>query len=386
MKILHVIPSVSIIHGGPSLAVFGMVKALINQGVSVEILTTNDDGKDILDVPIEQKTIYRGVPCIFCHCLSYFSKYAVSSNLAQWLWNNIKKYDLIHIHSIFSYSSTVAMSIARYYKIPYVVRPLGQLCQWSLKQNFLVKKIYLRMIGYDNINHAKAIHYTAEQEKQEVKSLSFDPQPCVIPLGIDIPDTISDAELHIRDILGISDKAPLILFLSRIHPKKGLDYLIRSLANVSSQFSFHLIIAGDGKEEDKQVIDQLIDNFHLRERTHFVGFVQGETKNLLLQGSDLFALTSHSENFGIVVIEAMAAGLPLLLTRGVALAPIVEENQLGYIADLNEDSIVKSLKIFFENRLQKDEISQKNKKYVENNFSWDTISIKLISLYESILS
>jgi glycosyltransferase involved in cell wall biosynthesis len=87
-----------------------------------------------------------------------------------------------------------------------------------------------------------------------------------------------------------------------------------------------------------------------------------------------------------VVIEALAAGLPLLLTRGVALAPIVEENQLGYIADLNEDSIVKSLKIFFENRLQKDEISQKNKKYVENNFSWDTISIKLISLYESILS
>jgi glycosyltransferase involved in cell wall biosynthesis len=197
---------------------------------------------------------------------------------------------------------------------------------------------------------------------------------------------IPDASVRVRKLLGISDNAPLILFLSRIHPKKGLDYLIRALAKISSQFPFHLIIAGDGTEEDKQIIYELIDDFQLKDKTHFLGFVQGETKDLLLQGSSLFALTSHSENFGIAVIEAMAAGLPLLLTRGVALASIVEENDLGYIADLDEDSITECLKTFFDNRSDKGGMGHKNKKYVEKNFSWDIISKQVIALYESTLN
>jgi glycosyltransferase involved in cell wall biosynthesis len=386
MKILHIIPSVSSIHGGPSLAIFGMVKSLISQGISVEILTTNDDGQKILDVPIQQKTTYNGVPCIFCNCLPFLPKYAISNDLAQWLWKNINDYDLIHIHSIFSYSSIVAMPIARYYGIPYVARPLGQLCQWSLEQNSIFKKTYLQIIGYNNLNHAHAIHFTAELEKEEAKNLHLKPKSVIIPLGIDIPIPISDASIQLRELLEISDNAPLILFLSRIHPKKGLDYLIRALAKISSQFPFHLIIAGDGKEEDKQIIYELIDDFQLKEKTHFLGFVQGEMKNLLLQGSDLFALTSHSENFGIVVIEALAAGLPVLLTRGVALASMVEENKMGYVANLDVNNIAENMTEFLDywkiNEIKP--IGNRNKIYIEENYSWNIIAKKLITIYNKL--
>jgi glycosyltransferase involved in cell wall biosynthesis len=388
MKVLHVTPSVSPIHGGTTAAILGMVKALKNQGISVEILTTNDDGQKVLDVPIQKKVIYNGVPCIFCNCLPYLPRYAISNDLAQWLWQQITNYDLIHIHCVFSYSSTVAMTIARIQQKQFIVTPHGMLCDWSLRQHSRLKKAYLQMIGYDNLNRARIIHFTADQERLEAQVLSLKTESTTIPLGLDIPMIIPDASVRVRKLLGISDNAPLILFLSRIHPKKGLDYLIRALAKISSQFPFHLIIAGDGTEEDKQIIYELIDDFQLKDKTHFLGFVQGENKNLLLQGSSLFALTSHSENFGIVVIEAMAAGLPILVTPGVALSNVIRDNDFGYVPDLDADDIAKDIQRFLtaEYTTENKSINERSKNYIKDNYSWNTISKKMINVYQQILN
>jgi len=386
MKVLHIIPSVSPIHGGPSLAIIGMVKSLINQGLSVEVVTTNDNGKNLLDVPIRQNFFYKEVPFYFCNCLPYWQQYALSNDLAQWLWENIRNYDLLHIHSIFSYSSTVAMAIARYQKIPYLVRPLGQLCKWPLQQNSLVKKIYFDLIGYKNINNARAIHFTAYQEEQEAQVLNLQPKPVIIPLGVDSPPAIPNASIRLRNLLKISNDEPIILFLSRIHPKKGLDYLIPALGKLSSSYLFHFIIAGDGKEEDKQHLNQLLEEYRLTDKTHLLGFVEGEQKNLLLQGSDMFALTSHSENFGVVVLEAMVAGLPVLLTPGVALASMVKENQLGYVPYLDSDSIALNLEKLLQNPEQTKEMGERGKTFVKNHYTWDQIAKQLITTYENILN
>jgi glycosyltransferase involved in cell wall biosynthesis len=286
MKILHVIPSVSQVRGGTSQAVLDMVKALRANNIDAEIATTNDNGSGLLDVPLQKRIEYEQVPVWF---FSRFSpnvnsvrEYAFSMQLTTWLWNNIYKYDILHIHAIFSYPSTITMAIARMKNVPYIVLPHGLLCTWSLQQSTRKKQIYLRLIERANLNNSQAIHFTSLHEQQE-SQLGLKVSSYVLPLGQSMPTLLLDARFRVRQRFNIPADEPVILFLSRLHPKKGLDYLISSLSKVSyHRFSF--ILAGSGTPEYEAEINSLLISSGLRDRTHVVGFVQGEEKDLLIQG------------------------------------------------------------------------------------------------------
>jgi glycosyltransferase involved in cell wall biosynthesis len=388
LKVLHIIPSVATVRGGPSQAVIEMVSALRSQGVDAEIATTNDNGKDLLDVPLYELTNqlaeYGHVPIRFFPRFSpnihAVREFAFSRSLTTWLWQHITEYDLVHVHAIFSYASTIVMAIARIKKVPYINRPLGQLCTWSMQQSKVRKQIYLKLIERSNLLHSQALHFTAQQELEEFNLLKLNIPSFVLPHGVKVPDLISDAQERVRKLLQIPDRFPILLFMSRIHPKKGLEYLIAALSKLK-EYNFALVIAGSGEPIYVQQIQDLLVTHGLRERTHLVGFVEGETKNLYLQGADLFALTSHSENFGIAAIESLASGTPVLITDGVAIATMVQEQAIGYVTKLEINVIASTIQDFFEHPHIAKQKGDRAQQYIADHYAWDKIAQKLITTY-----
>ena len=392
MKVLHVIPSVAAVRGGPSQAVIEMVRGLRSQDVDAEIVTTNDNGKDLLDVPLYELTDrleeYANVPIRFFPRFSpninAVREFAFSGALTTWLWQHITEYDLVHVHAIFSYASTIAMAIARIKNVPYITRPLGQLCEWSLQQSKLRKQIYLNVIERSNLLCSKSLHFTAEQEKTEFNQLGLNIPNFILPHGVYIPTPISDAKTQVREILHILDQRPIVLFMSRIHPKKGLEYLISALSKLK-EYNFVLVIAGSGDPDYVNQIKDLLKTHDICDRTHMIGFVKGETKNLYLQGADIFALTSHSENFGIAAIEALAAGTPVLITDGVAIAPMVKEQAIGYVTQLEVEAIASIIQEFFDHPDIAKQKGDRATLYIAEHYSWAKITCRLMTVYKNLL-
>ncbi|MDZ8188195.1 MAG: glycosyltransferase [Nostoc sp. ChiSLP02] len=388
MRVLHIIPSVSHVRGGPSLVVMDIVKALRAKNIDAEIATTNDNGNYLLDVPLQKLIEYKQVPITFFYRFSppikIIREYAFSWQLTVWLWDNICDYDILHIHAIFSYTSTIAMAIARLKNVPYITMPHGLLCQWSLQQSSRRKQIYMRLIEQANLDRSQAIHLTSQQEHEEVAQLRLKAPIFVLPHGLSTPQPIFNARYLLRQHLKVPPDEPIILFLSRLHPKKGLDYLIPALGKLTHH-RFTFAIAGSGSQEYETEIESALVANNIRDRTHFTGFVVGETKDLLLQGSDLFALTSHTENFGLAVLEALAVGVPVLLTPGVALASVVQEHQLGYVVQMDVVAIALAIEKYLTHPQEGKNMGDRARQTIREKYTWEKIVTKIIDVYQAFI-
>jgi glycosyltransferase involved in cell wall biosynthesis len=269
--------------------------------------------------------------------------------------------------------------------VPYITRPLGQLCEWSLQQSKQKKDIYLNLIEKANLMGTKSVHLTAKQEQIELESLGWNLSSFVLPHGLTLAPLIANAREQLHQMLGIPLENPVILFLSRLHLKKGLDYLIPALSKLrDSNQNFAFAIAGSGDPEYEVELERLLQKYNLSDRTYKLGFVSGEKKNICLQGSDLYALTSYSENFGVAVLEALGAGTPVLVTKGVALSQLVQEQNLGWAVDLEIGAIADSIQDFLDHPAVAQEIGDRAAQYVAEHYTWEKIAFNLKSIYENI--
>lgn len=369
MKVLHVIPSVSERSGGPATAIVPMCRALQAEGVDVQLLSTSHG---LTQIPTD-RSLYKGVPARFFPVQVGVS-FKYSRPLASWLKANVREFDLVHIHAVFNHASIAAAKACRKSGVPYIVRPLGTLDPWSMKQKPARKKIFWSLAGKRMLQGSAAVHYTADGEKTATEESLGINHGRVIALGVEINgSSTKNAAESFPALAG----RKYVLLLSRLDPKKGAELLIDAFKSVKDD-AWRLVIAGDGPREYVSALKQRAVR---SERIIFTGWVEGEQKEALLHDASLFALPSRQENFGLSVMEAMARGVPVLVSPHVNLAGEIEAADGGWIVEL--DRLGAGLAAVLEDQ---NECARRGKAAQEFSraYSWQRTARELAGLYRQI--
>lgn len=382
MRILQIVPSIALVYGGPSQMVRGLSAALAKQGVDLTILTTDsngDTGQAPLDVPLNQPVTEEGYTVRYFRC-SPFRRYKFSVDLLNWLWQHASEFDLAHIHALFSPVTSCAATVARTQKLPYILRPLGTLDPADLRKKKQLKQLYATLLERPNIAGAAALHFTSQQEAQTSERFGVSTRDIVMPLGVNPIEPPAEVTPN--------KGTPVILFMSRIEPKKGLNLLIPALEQVlAAGCQFEFVLAGSNPQDpdyEAQIQNQ-IKQSPLAACTKITGFVTGQEKTALLQKADLFVLPSYYENFGIAVAEAMVAGVPVIISDGVHIWEDVKQAQAGWVSSCEVEGIAALVQSALHNGEERRRRGSNAKAYALKHYSWDAIAHQMIQVYDQII-
>jgi glycosyltransferase involved in cell wall biosynthesis len=377
MRVLHVIPSVSDRSGGPATAIVPMCRALSESGIEVLLATTNSGLEmEVPDGPVD----FRGVSTAFFPA-QFLESFKFSKPMSAWLNKNVGSFDVVHIHAVFNHACVAAANACRKQRVPYVVRPLGTLDPWSMKQKRFRKQLFWRFTGRAMLHGAAAVHYTTAAEKEAAEhSLGLN-HGIVVPLGID-PE-MSDLSSQLPEVTG----HPYVLVLSRLHPKKGLDVLIDAFLNVVDDTRFEhwrLVLAGDGSKNYVKMLRQRVFSKNAHELVSFTGWLEGEEKKSLLRRASLLALPSFQENFALCVVEALANGVPVLISPHVNLAAEVRSASAGWISEVNRSALETALREALEDPAERFKRGSAGKLLCQS-FSWDQVAAQWKNLYSTLV-
>ena len=361
-----------------------MCRALHAQGIEVLIATTNADGSEELPVALGEKIVYQDVATIF-FARQWSEALKYSRPLALWLERNINSFDLAHIHAVFSHACVAAAGACRKNGVPYLVRPLGTLDPWSLKQKSVRKRLFWHLGVKQMMAGAAAIHYTSAEEKRLAETELSLSGGVVVPNGLDLSFIGRRAEPFgpLQSEIG---HTPYVLALSRIHPKKGFELLIESFAGLKKRGLFgdwRLVFAGAGDAGYVDQLKALARRRGLNGDTIFVGWLEGDRKYAALKDASLLAMPSYQENFGISLIEAMACGVPVLVSPHVNLAPEIEEAGAGWVVAMRQDKLEKALAEALGNEQERWRRGN-NGRDLASSYAAVEVATRLIGLYQNL--
>ena len=350
MRVAQIIPSLGRKSGGPSRSVYTLTKGLRIAGCETEILTNNY----FLNPNIVSEEWIKAIDVGKVRPFEYnpaFKKMMIESD-----------YDLYHIHSIYSYPTTIAARIVRRKGKPYIVAPRGSLYQQAISGSSAWKKaLFNRLFLMSDLNHASVVQVTCEEELLQVRRVGVQSPIAIIPNSLTLPD--------VTPRVTKPDKFR-IAFVGRISPIKNLDSLIKAWA----QAGF-----ADSREAELIIVGEAALNLV------WAGSKYGAEKDQLLNSCSYLFLPSHSENFGMVVPEALIQGVPVVASKGTPWGSLVENN-CGYWIENSVDSMAQTLselyKLSDEDRRN---MALNGQKMVIENFSMEAISNRLLSLYSWIL-
>jgi glycosyltransferase involved in cell wall biosynthesis len=258
---------------------------------------------------------------------------------------------------------------------------LGALESWSLTQKTMRKRLAMALGAKQMLAGAAAIHYTTERERRESEGQIGLSNGIVIPLGVEL------AEPHPPTHSSRGEGA-YVLFLSRLHPKKGVELLLDAFARVLTPAlghpSWSLVIAGSGEASYERDLHQRAASLGIEDRVRFAGWVERDEKRQVLAGAGLFVLPSAQENFGIAALEAMAAGVPVAVSRDVDLSDEIVAADAGWVFTRTVDGIGEALRTALTNPEERHRRGGNGRELARRRFQWPVIANSLVNLYEQI--
>jgi glycosyltransferase involved in cell wall biosynthesis len=356
-----------------------MCRALIATGERVMIATTDADGRGRLPVGTGTTGEFDGVPTVFFHRRAGESA-KWSPALASWLRAHVRDFDAVHVHAIFSHASVAAGRACRLAGIPYIVRPLGSLDPWSLRQHKYRKRLLLALAVRRMLREAAAIHYTSQEERRLAESGFLRlAEGHVVPLGV-------DEEFFEDRTPGLRPDHGTVLIMSRLHEKKGVDLVIRAFHEAvqhGGARTWRLVIAGDGATHYVDRLKRLALDGPARDRIGFNGWVDRGARRDLLRNASLLALASHQENFGIAAVEAMACGVPVMAAPGVNLAAEIAREGAGWVVERTVGAWRSTLAAALEDCDRLARMGQRARVFA-GRFRWPVVAAQLRALYGEI--
>lgn len=368
MKLIHVVPSIAEESSGPTYSVTRLCESLIGQGDDVTLAAL--DWKHLSSPPAYLKQFPIGFGS---------RRLGRSPALNRWLHTSVSSgsVDVLHNHGMWQMNSIYPAWATRRSATRLVVSPRGAFSKWAMNYGSWTKAVFWPVLQRPALRHADCFHATSEAEYEDIRRLGFDQPVAVIPNGIDLPPNEDKA---------VASAQRTLLFLGRIHKTKGLDLLLRAWAELQVDFpDWYLLIVGSdegyhGSSGYLAELRQTTVDLGLA-RVTFAGELHGSKKRAAYRRAELFVLPTHSENFGIAVAEALAAGIPAVVTRGAPWQGLIEYGA-GWWIDISVEALIVGLRGAMSlDPLTLETMGQNGREWARKDFAWDGIGRMMSDTY-----
>jgi len=377
MRILHVIADLERERGGPAHVAVELAELMARRGHRATIVTT-DRG-----LPPELRGgATRGGAVVEAYPIDRPRFWGTSWALRRRLAELVPESDIVHLHSLYLFHDWAAGACCRRFGVPYILRPHGTLDPFLHRRHRWRKKLLEKLFQDEVQRRAAGMHYTTEQERLLAAPYALNPRSWVVPIGVDLGafDAMPPSRALRERYPAIGDRK-IVLFFGRLNFKKGLDVTIKAFAALARERDdLFLVLAGPDGGMQPQA-ERWVAEAGLGDRALFTGMVSGEAKRAVLAGSDIFLLPSQSENFGLSVIEAAAAALPVVISDRVNLCRDIAAANAGLVGPPTVEAFAGHLRFLLDNPAAAAAMGRRGAALARDHYTWDALGERYEVMY-----
>ncbi len=376
------------IYGGPTQSISSLCEALARLGVAVTVFTTDANGPGRLSVPLAKPVPVEGVT-VWYFPLALNGSFFYSPALAATCRKRMGDFDLSVLEGLWAHAMAPAAAACRKARIPYVHPLRGQLQPWALKQKQWKKRLFLALRGRRCLDGAAALHCTDAREAEAAAPLGLKAPCIVVPNGLDVSRFANlPGRGALRRRLGIPDHAILLLFLGRLHRQKRPDIAVAALAAAQTlPTEVHLGLVGPDEGSLTPSLLAQAEDLGCPARLHCLGLMEGTDILQALADADLLLMPSdHQESFGRAALEAMAAGVPILVSEGVPVGRWAEAAGAGRMVPCSAEAFAEAVRDLLAKPELLESMGQKGRTLVKERFDIRVVASQMLAQFEAIIN
>ncbi len=385
MTILQIVPSYkpAYVYGGPIYSISALCEAQAALGHKVTVFTTNANGVNNLNVPLGSIQSINNVGVIYFPRITGDHTH-ISPKLWLHLFNDAKKYDVIHLHSWWSVLMIGCAWILKLKGVKFVFSPRGMFSNYSFNHNTnLIKKGIFFNLLTKPVLRKQIFHATAPSEENEIKELFG-----INTNSFTLPNLLQFPELSLSALQNHQQKDTVnLLFISRVDKKKGIELLLKAIQLLKKEkLSIHLKVIGTGSSDYIQELKDLANSLGISEIVEWKGSVEWKAKFDDILNADILVLPSYNENFANIILETLYAGRPVILTKYVGLSDYVSSQNMGWVIDTSPEDIVDAVKKYMTDKLDWQSKSFQMHHQILADYNQTVLAEKYISYYKENLN